>query len=323
MQQFVDSQIPKLEQIFSDNVQRTGISHLLLELEKSSGGTDKGQPANGPSFTTATQSQRAAQDSKFDVLLGADKNGQVFGLDVPKTRRNQSAAPTIFELRLPQSITKFVRGSIRAPWHEREHAVCGVVADNIIGATTNGTVYHFTVLTNKARCLLKFLENLVRWNERQDFIVSKMQELRFERASRRQNSGRGFTEQNDKAVPWVGPDLVIDPEYVPGEVGTHQRRDQYGINGDYLLPLLADRITGPSRSMRLHGMLLREEILSREDEDRALSSRHTGNASIERCRRFEQLARKVEQVQRAYDVNGIDIHEACLQWVDEVMRPVL
>jgi hypothetical protein len=48
------------------------------------------QPATSSpqqSFDTVSQSQRAKDDSIVNILLGSDKDGQIFGLEVPRYRK--------------------------------------------------------------------------------------------------------------------------------------------------------------------------------------------------------------------------------------------
>lgn len=300
----------ELQKSLSDTQSQPDIARLGLE--------NRAASVTKSAFTTATQSQRAAEDLQLDILLGADKHGQVFGLEIPKIRKHSSASPPIFELRLPQSVTKFARGAIRAPWHKLITQVKGVITDDVFGSTTDGTIYHFTILTNDARCLLKFLENLVKWNERQDRIASFLIEREFTKAGRKQESAMDIDDDGD-ALSWCEPDIVIDPEYVPGEVDTRQRRAQYGINGDFLLPLLEG--TQHARVTRLIDMLQRGGIITQEDEDRARSSRHAGNDPGERTRKCQEL---IKRALPDVDENApYYAYKSCLRWMDELMRPVL
>lgn len=301
-----------LEQHFTDNVMRKGLTHTSLSLQQP---TNKaGLPSL--SLSAASQSQGA---SKLDIVLGADKNGQVFGIDIPRVRRHQSASTTVFELRLPQCVTKFASGAIRAPWHERAIPVIGVLEDDTVGAATDGTIYHFTFLTNEARLLLKFLENLVRWNERQDQILEAVKERESARADDH-DVYMANAEDGDDALQWPGQDIIIDPEYIPGEAGQRLRRDQYGINGDLLLPLLQRDERVANAMNRLHVMLARSEIWTRAIQERSATSSHTGNEKMRRWRKFEELAEKnftgEERPQNGW-------MERCTSWLEEILRPVL
>jgi hypothetical protein len=310
-----------LEQFFTDNIERDGITHLVL---------DHSVPQTAPQqMSTQTVvrtngSREAPAASRLNLLLAADRKGQVFGLDLPNTRRNQNAAPTAFELRLPQSITKFSRGITRAPWYERRSPLPGVLADDIAGATTDGTVYHFTILTNEARLLLKFLENLVHWNENEEYRLKAMLELKLQSLKRNLNGDEDSTQDMNNVEGLLAEqDIIIDPEYVPGEAGHRHRRDQYGINGDILMPLLDPF---EARGQLLYNMLNREELRTTTFFDRSRSSAHVGNQVEERWRKFDELVEKVARRVDRQDANTesvpVVVH-SCIVWLEEIMRPVL
>jgi hypothetical protein len=296
------SQTPSLEQLFTDDISRKGITHIVVELE---------QPATSSpqqSFDTVSQSQRAKDDSIVNILLGSDKDGQIFGLEVPRYRTYQSAAPTIFELQAPQCVTKFSRGAVRAPWYERRKLVTGVLTDDIFGAATDGTIYHFTLLSEVASLLLKFLENLVRWDE----IENQISMLRLEQQS---VLGNDHSVIENEKIDWPVQNIVIDPEFMPGAAGHRVRRDQYGINGELLEPFLLR-----NGDARLMSMLSRDEHETRDEE-----SRYVGNHQEMRWRKFCEL------VGRGLGANTNptphnEQHAAvskCVTWLREVMRPVL
>ena len=252
-------------------------------------------------------------EHELSILLGADKKGQVFGLDIPHTRRNQNAAPTIFELRLPQSVTKISTGFHRAPWYQVEQPVAGILADDVVGSTTDGTVYHFTILSNEARLLLKFLENLVQWDKGQDFIVQRQ----LHAVSRWHHPDEPRMDATEDVL-WPQNDVIIDPEYIPGEAGQRNRRDMHGINGDLLMPLIAGN---EERGARLRAMLSRDEMPTKEQ-----SSRYVGNELGLRWEKLVSLTRRVVPTAgEAYDAGGDHdvIIEACLDWLGHVLRPAM
>jgi hypothetical protein len=183
--------------------------------------------------------------------------------------------------------------------------------DDILGAATDGTIYHFTLLDGKASLLLKFLENLVRWDELEDQISM----LHLEQRSNGDDhdmAGNGVQRDDGEAVDWPIQNIIIDPEFVPGAAGQRLRRDQYGVNGDLLEGFL-----GADAGTRLRCMLDREGSSSRAEE-----SRYVGNQKEERWRKFVGLVEKVLGVGGTENERGAAV-EKCVVWLGELMRPVL
>jgi hypothetical protein len=195
-----------------------------------------------------------------------------------------------------------------------------VLEDDTFGVATDGTIYHFTFLTNEARLLLKFLENLIRWDERQDWIQAAVKEREFTRADENNDYEMINAGDEDAAVDWPGQDIIVDPEYVLGEAGQRLRRDQYGINGDVLLPLLQRREHGAKKDHRLHQMLVRAETRTQANQDRSWTSAHTGNESLQRWQKFEELAGKNFAGE---EMPLVGWTERCILWLEEILRPVL
>jgi hypothetical protein len=305
----VESGAPTLEQLFTDDMYRNGITHLDLAIQH-----NKAEPPQ--SYPTTSQSQRGREEGILNVLLASDKDGQIFGLEIPKHRTYQSAAPMIFELQIPQCVTKFTRGAIRAPWYERSELIAGVLEDDILGATTDGTIYHFTFLTVAARLLLKFLENLVRWDE----IENQISLLCLEQQSSGEEQDMTAIVGNDEpgaTVDWPVQNIVIDPEFVPTVAGQRMRRDQYGINGDLLESFL-----GKGAEEHLYTMLSREGNTSGQEE-----SRYVGNQREMKWKKFCELVDRTLVSDDLVERPGMDERELsishCTAWLREVMRPVI
>jgi hypothetical protein len=310
-----------LREICKDDIARDGISHLEIDLPH--GGQTYPKEAT-QSLQTATQSQQARDERALKILLGSDKRGQIFGLEVPKYRAYQTRASTVFEMQLPQSVIKFAKGKVRMPWYERETPVCGVLEDDIIGATTDGTIYHFTLLTNEARLLLKFLENLMRWNEIEDKIALLYPEDRT-------SDGKKAQMNEHERMLWPIQTVVIDPEFVPGAQGQRARRDQYSIDGELLVPLLEGEIGTSVKTL--------SSILHRDAKEwrRNQESRYHGNQVDAKTRKFVELVGKAlgdEDVSvnvATLDGNGDRFMHRdtalavvrCVHWLHEVMRPIL
>jgi hypothetical protein len=99
------------------------------------------------------------------VVLVTDKtSGSVTGLHQPLVPTYSNSTATLFEACLPRTVVRLDRGDIRPPWRRPNTPsgkITGVLADDIIGACTDGTIYSFTVLSQQARYLLRLIQNLV------------------------------------------------------------------------------------------------------------------------------------------------------------------
>ncbi|KAF2402049.1 hypothetical protein EJ06DRAFT_372773 [Trichodelitschia bisporula] len=144
----------KLERSFSDSRARDAECHLLVSLPWGE---------TGQQFRNPLGLHEEPVDECPDLVLVADRAGGIAGLLHPKARANQYAVPTVFEGKLLQSVTRLVQADIRPPWRRIEDLkASGVLVDNIIGSTTDGTVYSFTIVNEELWCVLKYLENLVK-----------------------------------------------------------------------------------------------------------------------------------------------------------------
>ncbi|KAF2419608.1 hypothetical protein EJ08DRAFT_702787 [Tothia fuscella] len=190
-----------LDHTFNHGTARAATMHFPVVLPPGSlnisATQERGIMENGDSIQE-NGDEETPDAERPSLILVADKHGDVVGLAHPSRRTHQLACETLFELPLPQCVTRFSRGAIRAPW--RVHiddaggsGVKGVIADDIIGSCTDGTVYSFSILNAPAISLLKFLEE------------------------RMEGGGRG-------------KDLGFDLDYAGGE-----GKKKFGINGDGLV----------------------------------------------------------------------------------------
>lgn len=104
------------------------------------------------------------------VLLADKGSSSIAALRHPAERSYRNAADTVFEANLPHSVVRLQRGNIRPPWRRPTHSksIAGVLADDVIGACTDGTIYTFSVLSLPARHFLRFLQNLIEAKQRRD-----------------------------------------------------------------------------------------------------------------------------------------------------------
>ncbi|QDS72385.1 hypothetical protein FKW77_008528 [Venturia effusa] len=234
-----------------------------------------------------------------NIILGSDRSGTVFGLLHSESPTYQTASQTLFELTLPQCVTHFARSpSIRPPW--RAIADLGVLEADILGSCTDGTVYQFTIIDDKTRLLLKFLENLVRWDREEDMRAAQ--------------GGKWFGTER----------VIIDPDWTDGG-GEDKRRTGYAINGDYLETFLEE-----GGGTILKDMLTRREVTANivggggnEWTEYDESSRKwNGNETEMRIKRFGIFLESI----LGEDVEFDDLEEKvekCVVWLAGVMVELL
>jgi len=203
----------------SDSISRETLIHLPLHIPL---------PSTLPSRTSSSPiSALLNTPSNPNIVLASDRSGTVFALSHPETQTYQTASHTLFELTLPQCVTHFAKSSsIRPPWCRITDP--GVLEADILGSCTDGTTYQFSIVDNKTRLLLKFLENLVKWDREED-------------------------TSNAQGGRWFGGErVVIDPEW---EVSEQKRTTGYAVNGDFIENLLEE-----DGAKVLKAMLTREEV---------------------------------------------------------------
>ncbi|TID20590.1 Cleavage/polyadenylation specificity factor A subunit [Venturia nashicola] len=272
----------------SDSLAREALTHLPLHVPL---------PSTRPSRISSSPISASLNSSETpNIVLASDRSGSVFALLHTETQSYQTASQTLFELTLPQCVTHFAKSSaIRPPW--RAIADPGVLEANILGSCTDGTVYQFTIIDNETRVLLKFLENLVKWDGEEDLRVAQ---------------GGKWTSTGDERI-------VIDPDWVGGE---EKRKTGYAINGDYLEVFLKE-----GGEAALKGMLTRQEdpvgIISSEWADEWERSRKwNGNEVGMRIKRFEDLLEGILGDDIEFDDLGEKV-EKCVEWLAGVMVELL
>lgn len=149
-----------LRVFMSDGQTRDCLNHITIPLPSS---LDR----------SAQQEASTANSTLNTLVLVSDKSCSLAGLLVPTTTTIKNAAPTIFNAQLPRSITRLRRGDVRPRWR-REYPTSfhpsasptllptGILADDILGTASDGSLLAFSVLSPAAFTLLSFLEKLIR-----------------------------------------------------------------------------------------------------------------------------------------------------------------
>jgi hypothetical protein len=109
------------------------------------------------------------------VVLLADKTCSLTGLLHSAVPSHKSTTSTLFEACLPRSVIRIHRGDIRPPWRRPYNdpyapfkGIAGVLADDIIGACSDGTIYSFSLLSKSARRLLRLIQNIIEEKQKRD-----------------------------------------------------------------------------------------------------------------------------------------------------------
>jgi hypothetical protein len=100
------------------------------------------------------------------VIVNDKKGSSITGLYRSSVRTHKNAAPTIFEACLPRTVVRLQQGDVRPPWRRPAAPTIGVLTDDIIGACSDGTIYTFSILSEPARHLLRFIQNLIEEKEK-------------------------------------------------------------------------------------------------------------------------------------------------------------
>jgi len=109
------------------------------------------------------------------VVLLADKTCSLTGLLHSTVSRHRATTDTLFEACLPRSVIRIHRGDVRPPWRRPFNdpfapfnGIAGVLADDILGACSDGTIYSFSILSKSARRLLRLIQNIIEAKQKRD-----------------------------------------------------------------------------------------------------------------------------------------------------------
>jgi hypothetical protein len=139
------------ERIFTDSRERNCSAHLVVDM---------------PNHDTSP-----TKPSNTFVLVNDKKSSSLTGLYKPSARHYKNAAPTLFEACLPRTVVRLQQGDVRPPWRRSATSSTpppGILTDDILGACSDGTIYTFSILTQPARHLLRFLQNLIEEKAKRD-----------------------------------------------------------------------------------------------------------------------------------------------------------
>lgn len=166
-----DSMPMALQQIFTDSRERPSTHHLVYDVPYLlNSGSGSGKPAER-------------------IVLLADKTCSVTGLYHSLDFSHLIVTPTVFTAELPRSVIRLHRADIRPPWRrsytsflpttpqssttsstsiEAFPAPAGILADDILGACSDGTIYNFSLLTPSALHLLRLTQNILEAKRKRD-----------------------------------------------------------------------------------------------------------------------------------------------------------
>lgn len=235
------------------------------------------------------------------VLVTDKKSSSVAALYHPPEHTYSNASETLFEACLPRAVVRIDRGDIRPPWRRANHSgkIAGVLADDIFGACTDGTIFAFSILSQSSRHLLRLVQNLI--------------EVK---------TSRSAVHQHDKVKPRSGDIFRILMNDTPG-----------AQHGDIMIrdvdPRHLERASqrGP-RHKHVDGDLLKR-WLSESDSD--VQSLVCNGVDTEISKLFEELARDVCGEGRGEGSDGKgkgmkedrEVFEQVKRWMWNVLMPLL
>ncbi|CAI6235125.1 unnamed protein product [Periconia digitata] len=159
----------RLKKLFTDSRERPSTHHLVYDVPASKTFDDDDGMMSADDFPASARSEPTSR-----LVLLADKACSVTGLFHPSPTSQKLAAPMFFEAELPRSVIRLYRADVRPPWRRSyvayplkewptrpPHAPYGILADDILGATSDGTIYSFSILSVPALRVLRFIQNLL------------------------------------------------------------------------------------------------------------------------------------------------------------------
>ncbi|KAH7371105.1 mono-functional DNA-alkylating methyl methanesulfonate N-term-domain-containing protein [Pyrenochaeta sp. MPI-SDFR-AT-0127] len=262
------------EQVFTDSRERSCTHHLVLDLPSTVG-----------------------EDNSNDriVIFTDKKSSSLTGLHHPPERTYKNASDTVFEACLPRTIVRLQRGDIRPPWRRTAHSnnITGVLADDIIGACSDGALYTLSILSQSARRLLCLIQNIIKTKRARNF--------RFQNIKLKSRSGdisdilmNGADGNQDERITA----RTVDPRYQEHGTGGPQKKH---IDGDMLVRWLNE--DGKLRPLLCEGTEQDVEVL------------------------FVELALGVNKEWSTSEetklVDSGDLAVTVTEWLEKVLMPVL
>ncbi|KAK8188013.1 mono-functional DNA-alkylating methyl methanesulfonate N-term-domain-containing protein [Phyllosticta capitalensis] len=152
----------RFELLFTDSQARDTSCHVRLPLSQSE--VDPTIAQNNSSHTTDTPHHR-----ENSVALVSDKRGSVAVLYLPHRRTYQTAVPTLVEAALPRSVMRLRHSAPPQPSkaYTPDSRPPGIIADDVLGAASDGTFFNFSLVEEATWRLLKFLENMCKLQEQE------------------------------------------------------------------------------------------------------------------------------------------------------------
>lgn len=238
-----------------------------------------------------------AVEVPLGLMFAAHYDGRLVGLG-PQTRRTGApeAGKTLFETRFLSPITQLIRGNFRPPWRATRHQ--GVLVDDIIACGLDGSFSSLLLVHGPTRTLLKFLENLVRWDKLKG------------RAPRNGLMGVDGNHRDEGII-------TIDPERDVARLDASEKTKRMHINGDILERFLVSSPDGK------HPLL---SMMERGWEEDNPDQSYRGNRRGTRTERFIELVRMVCLTSAAERNTPLGLEAAvdiCIRWLFDVLNPVL
>jgi hypothetical protein len=185
------------------------------------------------SHTTIDMSRDDRTTSSFN--LTSTLGGELVGLRIPDPSQPPRVAThdTLFTAELSRSVMRIVEAKVRPPW-KSVRQTSGVLKDDLVGITLDGTLYGFAILDERTTHRLRWVQRLCQRNpDIAPYIYNKLPTV----------TQNGST----RAIPIVLPPpgfetLAITAGSSSGETVRRSRRHRPSdmhVDGDFLVRLLA------------------------------------------------------------------------------------
>ena len=342
-----------MKRICSDGQARNSASILPISFHFSSGDTTV--PLIQSALSTRSFDENIRRRSSTELVLLSDKAGSIAGFLFSPDAEVANAAPLLFEATFVRSITVLRYGSVRPPWRRSTSAHCqkthsmgynrngpshsqkphGVLVDEIVGSSTDGTIISASIVNEHAWRLLSLL---TRACTAQKHYATKREDKAGRTAQFSMDTERDKDKTKKQDIdrnrrPTLSLDINIDPD---NDTAGLRRKLAYHINGDILAQVLEEE-EDPQEALAaaIDGQLYAYRLgLDEEDRESGVREDYHGydrrkgrkvrmTSSIVEEMRRERWKRLAELVQKAlpavlYDLYNDDDDDGTLEDVNDV-----
>lgn len=278
--------IGRLTKVFGDEMARPAFSHLLLKVDSAPNNED----------IEGDSRQHSSLEHKF--ILVASENKKLAVISHPGEVGPEASAfansRTLVDTSLPNLITRLAIAPLRPPWLKNIAHPVGVIGPDVIGSSPAGSITHIRMLDSRASHLLKYLQNLVYYDNmgREAFRIH---------AANREHSQLSFKAPVIDPLPRVANDFLHEYHATSGKTARNAANTSskkhsvdpstFAIDGDMLDILV--QASGRAKLMHLLTQDTWETTISSVDSESADEAQRNLNAKEQRLKRFVRIVEVV------------------------------